>query len=257
MEIKIISSNIRFDNPADTAHAWNNRKNFLASLLNGETPDIVCTQEGRRPQLMEFNSLLDNVNIIENHREWIDERMYPCIYINNHKFFVEESGDIWLSETPYGAGSKSFNSAFPRLCTWAKLAIKETGREIFIVNCHLDHCYSETRVEQIKVLLEETFKVNSSNEALLICGDFNEHPEGDVRNTLTSIRDNLFDPWSHHELEEETTYHKFKGKLDSGSRIDWILADNRFESLEIKINKESKEGIYPSDHFPVIAKFSI
>lgn len=257
MEIKIISSNIRFDNPADTNHAWNHRKSVLAEFLNEEVPDIVCTQEGRRPQLMEFNTLLDNVDIIDAHREWIKERMYPCIYINNDKLFLEESGDIWLSETPRVAGSKSFNSAFPRLCTWAKIAIKESGREIFVVNCHLDHCFSETRVEQIKVLLTEIFEINSSNEALILCGDFNEHPDGEVRKTLMHDRPHLFDPWEFHNHQEETTFHKFKGKLDDGARIDWIIADNRFDNIEIRINKNSKEGIYPSDHFPVIAKFNI
>lgn len=257
MEIKIITSNIRFDNPADTEHAWNNRKRILADFLNSESADIICSQEGRRPQLMEFNTLLNGVSIIEGHRDWIEERMYPCIYINSDKFFIEESGDIWLSETPDVPGSKSFDSAFPRLCTWAKLAIKETGREIFIANCHLDHCFSKTRVEQIKVLLNETLKVNSSNEALILSGDFNEHPKGEVRNTIMEERGNLFDPWEHHGLEEETTYHKFKGKLDDGARIDWIIADKRFESLEVKILKDHKEGIYPSDHFPIVSKFKI
>jgi len=257
MELKIISSNIRFDNPADTEHAWNNRKLVLADFLNSESPDIICSQEGRRPQLMELNTLLTNVEIVQDHRDWIHERMYPCIYINNDKFFLEESGDIWLSETPQVAGSKSFNSAFPRLCTWAKVAIKESGREIFIVNCHLDHCYSETRVEQVKVLLDETFKINSSNEALVICGDFNDPPDGEVRKKLMGERKNLFDPWLSFNKEEETTFHKFKGQLDSGSRIDWIIADNRFKCSEIKIIKDNKNGIYPSDHFPVVANLSI
>lgn len=257
MEIKIISSNIRFDNPADNQHSWNNRKSILADLLNSEEADIICTQEGRRPQLMELNTLLKGKDIIEQHREWINERMYPSIYINTDRFFVEESGDVWLSETPNQPGSKSFNSAFPRLCTWAKLALKENGREIFIVNCHLDHCFSETRVEQIKVLLEETFSINSSNEALILCGDFNEGPDGEVRKTLREQRENLFDPWSFHEKEEETTYHKFKGTLKEGARIDWIMLDQRFESLEIKICKENLDNIYPSDHFPIISRVKI
>lgn len=257
MDIKIVSSNIRFDNPADTIHAWDNRKQILCDFLSSESPDIVCSQEGRRPQLMEFNTLLGSLEIIDSHRKWITERMYPCIYINKEKFFVEESGDIWLSETPNEPGSKSFNSAFPRLCTWAKLAIKESGREIFIVNCHLDHCFSETRVAQIKVLLEEVYEVNSSNEALLLCGDFNENPEGLVRKTLMTTRDNLYDPWISFNHPEETTYHKFKGKLEEGSRIDWIIADKRFNCSEIKLIKENTEEIYPSDHFPVVATFSI
>ena len=70
-------------------------------------------------------------------------------------------------------------------------------------------------------------------------------------------RSNLFDPWIQHKLIEETTFHKFKGKLDEGARIDWIIADKRFKSIGIKINKDNVEGIYPSDHFPVIAKFKI
>lgn len=257
MNLKIISANIRFDNPADTAHSWANRKAILGDFLAAEHPDIICTQEGRRPQLLELSSLLPKLDLIDSHRTWIKERMYPCIFINTKKLKLIKSGDVWLSETPLEAGSKSFGSAFPRLCTWVKLTATETGQSLLIVNCHLDHCYSDTRVEQVKVLIKEIAKINSENTPLLICGDFNESPEGEVRKVLMNSSDNLYDPWTSLDLDEETTFHKFKGELKEGSRIDWVIADKSLSCQEIKINKKHRAGIYPSDHFPLVASFNI
>ena len=80
--------------------------------------------------------------------------MYPSLFVRSEQMSVKKSGDIWLSETPLIAGSKSFKSAFPRLCTWASVmwfqveGDKSKGEPLFIVNCHLDHVLEETRIRQ-------------------------------------------------------------------------------------------------------------
>lgn len=249
---RVMSCNIRFSNPQDGAHDWVHRKDFVAELIHSESAGIIGTQEGREPQLRELEELLPNHTLIDQHRSWIQERMYPCLFIDLSLYEVLGSGDIWLSETPEVAGSSSFESAFPRLCTYAKLKDLKTEQEFFVVDCHLDHVKEETRVEQIKVLLAEIHKV-SGGSPLILMGDFNTSPTGPVREIVNQTK--LVDPWLTFGHEEETSFHKFDGKDPDGSktRIDWILHTPDFKAESIKLIKENKEGLYPSDHFFVCA----
>jgi len=177
--MKIISSNIRFDNPQDGENAWGFRKNILTSLLLNFSPDIICTQEGREPQLRDFANCLD-FDLLDQARYWINERMYPSIYVRKNIFEVLNFKDIWLSDTPHIAGSSSFDSAFPRLACWVQLSHKQTNQTFDLVNVHLDHLQESTRLQQIQVLIDELLKLDISTDHLIVAGDFNTHPNSDV-----------------------------------------------------------------------------
>ena len=112
MKFKVISANIRFDNPKDGKHDWNGRREIISKVINNYDTDLLGTQEGWQPQLNDLNSLLTDLEIVDSHRQWIEDRMYPSIFVNPTKIRVIDSGDVWLSETPYVAASKSFGSSF-------------------------------------------------------------------------------------------------------------------------------------------------
>jgi len=76
--------------------------------------------------------------------------MYPCIFYNPDTLTLRESGDIWLSESPASIGSSSFGSQYPRLCTWAFF-----DNDLLAVNVHLDDLKPDTRLHQIRVLMEQ------------------------------------------------------------------------------------------------------
>lgn len=252
----IITSNIRFDNPADGKHDWNCRKGLLCKILNSYLPDIIGTQEGWEPQLRELEGLLNGLRIVDENRQWIDDRMYPSIFYRPSKFRLIHSGDIWLSESPYIPASKSFGSAFPRVCTWAILEDRKTSKQVFVVNAHLDHLETSTRQEQISVLINEINRVRS-NLPIILTGDFNESPFGEVRSIINRRGVNLTDPWFDMKLPECESHHGFKGFREDGSRIDWILhSKNTLQCEKILMHKESLDGLYPSDHFPVVATIS-
>jgi endonuclease/exonuclease/phosphatase family metal-dependent hydrolase len=256
MELCFISCNIRFDNPADGQNSWSHRKDFLAQILLNERPHIIATQEGRFAQLKDLESLLVDYELIDQHRSWIGERMYPTIFIKKNTFEFCKSGDLWLSETPEIAGSRSFESAFPRLMTWTKLQLKESAKNLFIVNTHLDHIKSETRVHQIKVLAHEIKRVWDQHTPLVIMGDFNDSPQSEVRSILISEFPSLVDAWILKNEAEETSHHGFKGLMDQGARIDWIMLDHKLSLTECYMNKKNLAGKYPTDHFPIICKIN-
>ncbi|MFP5490318.1 MAG: endonuclease/exonuclease/phosphatase family protein [Bacteriovoracia bacterium] len=243
--ITVISSNIRFDNPADGVNQWSKRKDHLAKTLLSQSPLIIGTQEGREPQLREMCKLLPGYSMIDFNREWLSERMYPCFFVKTDSVNVLDCGDIWLSETPHIPGSSSFDSAFPRLCTWLKVEINKTLW--LFANVHLDHVKLSTRLAQVGVLGEEINKIKTT-EKLIILGDFNDSPQSELRDHLLSHFPTLHDPWLG---PEESSHHPFTGDHPDGSRIDWILVEGQFKNSEMKMLKDSHQGHWPSDHFPI------
>ncbi|MBT3235561.1 MAG: endonuclease/exonuclease/phosphatase family protein [Bdellovibrionales bacterium] len=256
MKLRVISSNIRFANQSDGAHDWPVRKPILANIINQFAPDLLGTQEGKQLQIQELAASLSPLILVDQHRKWITERMYPSIFINPATVELLDSGDIWLSSTPAVAGSISFNSAFPRLCTWVKARLIPINQNILYINVHLDHHYEDTRIEQIRVLLEETQKINRELNPIILSGDFNDPPHKKVWQTVTGKNSKLLDPWHYLNNPEESSHHQFKGVNPNGSRIDWIMVDPIFNPISIELDKScSTKGIYPSDHFPLKAIF--
>lgn len=255
MKLNLITCNIRFDNPADGNNSWAHRRDFLSQLLLSHRPDIIGTQEGRHGQLKDLESLLKDFQIIEGHRSWIEERMYPSLFIRKERFHVLASGDSWLSETPQVAGSIAFGSAFPRLMTWVKLEEKTDRRTFFVFNTHLDHVKSSTRVNQVKVLIEEMKKI-SGDQNFVLLGDFNDSPASEVRQLLLQSFPHLVDAWKIFHKTEETSHHAFKGELQNGHRIDWILL-NGGKAERCFMDKSTLKNLYPTDHFPVICELTL
>lgn len=257
MNLCLITSNIRFDNPSDGANSWPYRKEFLTETLLSHSPDIIATQEGRFYQLKEFEELLANYEIVDHHRSWIRDRMYPTFFVKKNKFEIIKSLDIWLSETPGIAGSLSFGSTFPRLMTWLKVQPKNSELNFIIVNTHLDHIKEETRQQQTKVLVKEIERLQDNSSRLIIMGDFNDSPSSQVRNLILTSFPSLKDSWKLFNPNEETSHHAFNGECQNGSRIDWILTEQSIHVESCFLDKRHNDGKYPSDHFPVICKIKI
>jgi endonuclease/exonuclease/phosphatase family metal-dependent hydrolase len=251
--MRLISSNIRFDNPKDLEHNWAGRRVLLAKCLTDFAPDIIATQEGRKTQLEDLEGLLINYKKATFNRNWIEERMYPTIFFNPKTVEVLDSGDIWLSKTPLVSGSFDFESTFPRLFTWIKGKISDTN--FFLINVHLDHGNPTTRASQAQVLVSEGQRLNPEKLPIIIVGDFNEGPAGEVRSIISKAFP-IYDPWIRLGLKEEESHHKFKGFLEGALRIDWILCDNSLTCESISLDKTHQGTLFPSDHFPVRAVIS-
>jgi endonuclease/exonuclease/phosphatase family metal-dependent hydrolase len=257
MKLCLISCNIRFDNPADGENAWPHRRNLLVQTLLAHNPTLIGTQEGRLLQLKELELNLSSFHLVDHHRTWINERMYPSIYTKKNLFDHISSGDIWLSETPHISGSSSFDSAFPRLATWSMIQLKKMSHPLTIVNTHLDHVKSHTRLHQAKVLCREVLKIWDPMSSLIIMGDFNDSPDSEVRKTIEENFPFLIDSWKKFNPVEESSHHAFKGEMQNGSRIDWILVDKKLAIQKCFMDKSSLKGFYPTDHYPVVCHLSL
>ncbi len=254
--MRVVSSNIRFDNPADGAWAWPNRKELLADVLLKLEPDVIATQEGWGRQVRELVSLLPGFRIVDEHRDWIEARMYPCILVKEDHVDVRDSGDSWLSATPQVPESISFGSYFPRLLTWAVLRDRRTEKSLVFANMHLDNGPKQARIEQAKVAGRELNAARPENVPVIIAGDFNAPPDGEVRQVFMEHLPQLEDPWTKLGKAEEGSFHGFGQHLDDNiARIDWILLDKRLRCHDIRLDKSCRGALTPSDHYPVVCDF--
>lgn len=54
--LKVLSWNIRFDNPSDGVHRWDNRKERVFNFLKTQNPDLIGLQEVLHNQLQEIKA---------------------------------------------------------------------------------------------------------------------------------------------------------------------------------------------------------
>lgn len=249
---KVMTFNVRFDNPQDGLHAWSFRKGLVARTVLDEAPDLLGTQECTKAQLA---FLVEN---LKGYRPCTPQRVpdddpgvqMPTIFYKVQHWVPRERGEFWLSDTPGVYRSKSWGAAFPRLLTYAKFYHLPGGVSLWFANTHLDHVSAEARRKAACMIKDW---VMAKRLPVVLVGDFNEGPGGDVQAILTRGRRGLKDAWSplrYLEGDSTPTVHHFTG-IGEGERIDWILMSPELEVLEAHLVTRS-DGL-PSDHFPCVA----
>ena len=254
-QLNVLTINLRHEAAEDGHDNWPYRKKRTVRLIQETAPAIFGTQEGRKPQVQDFSSLLQDYTLCDRHRYWDPARFYPSIFFRNDFLQILESGDRWLSETPHIHASKSWGSAFPRLATWAKCRIISDRTSFLFVDVHLDHVGAEARAGQAQALLELLLELDTNPLPVVIVSDFNDVPGSEPYRILTR---EYKDAWKERcSSERETdTWHGFTGKGQRG-RLDWILVSRGVSILDVEILRTSYGGSYPSDHFPVRAMLDV
>ncbi|MGK4567995.1 hypothetical protein [Flavobacterium sp. 3HN19-14] len=116
-DLKVMTYNLRFDNPADGENKWDLRKEFLTGQIAFYEPDFFGTQEGKLHQLKYIDSTLVNYNWIGLGRDNSPTGgEYSALFYNSDKYKVVKQATFWLSETPEKV-SKGWDAMFERICT--------------------------------------------------------------------------------------------------------------------------------------------
>lgn len=247
--LRVMSYNVRVGTAKDGANHWDQRKELCASRAAAFKPDLLGLQEALKFQNDYLREALGGYGQIGAARDDGKEKgEYSTILYRKERLEALESGTFWLSETPEDAGSKSWDSAYPRVATWGRFRDKAAGgRELLFVNTHFDHKGIQARAESAKRL--NAFLEKRGGPRIL-AGDFNAGPDSEAYATLAGI---LNDTWRALNPEiADGTYHPFNG-VPLSKRIDWIFCSADFVVKEALIDRFHENGRYPSDHFPVAA----
>jgi endonuclease/exonuclease/phosphatase family metal-dependent hydrolase len=248
--------NIRFENEEDGSNAWIHRRDLVTELIRKYDPAILGTQEGKIRQLEYIRNAVPEYLIHAPNRVSDSTAQFPTLYVCRRDLDILEGDEFWLSKTPRSHRSKNWDSAFPRMLSYAKVQPKDAASAIWVAVTHLDHVGVRARCEQAKIIARW---VAGLSGPLILMGDFNDHPGSDVHGLLTAPDTGLKDSWELLKLNENSdsfTYHGFDG-VPRKTRMDWILVSSHFHVKCAGIVRDHRGGSYPSDHFPYMVDVEI
>jgi len=255
--IKVMSYNIRFDNPGDSVNAWPNRKDKVAALIRKYNPDIIGVQEALLHQLHDLTRILPDYSFVGVGRDDGKELgEYSAILYRHGRFGLLGNTTQWLSETPEVPGSKSWDAAITRIVTIARFYDKELKREFGIFNTHFDHVGKEARNFSAIALTHLINNTRTKNENLpiVLTGDFNCERSEPPYQTL--VKDELLQDTK--PVNDQTgTFCGFEVDATECRAIDFIFHTKEWILRGYKVIEDHDEKYYPSDHLPVLTEFEL
>ncbi|HTX88886.1 MAG TPA: endonuclease/exonuclease/phosphatase family protein [Bacteroidales bacterium] len=259
--IRVMTFNIRYANPDDGNYSWPNRKPMVLSMLEKEQPDIIGFQEVLHSQLMDLAGSLKEYNWSGVGRDDGKEQgEYSVIFYRKDRFEKEDGSTFWLSETPEVPGSRSWNAACNRIVTWVKLKEKRTGMEFFVFNTHFDHASAQAREESARLILARVGGI-AGNTVAVVTGDFNDTAGSVPYRLLTQGPGGLLDSGllAKEKTGPDYSFIGFPFKPEPGNLIDFVLFHNLDADLirSHAVITYNENGLYPSDHLPVLTVFDI
>ncbi len=257
--LMVMSFNIRYGSADDGANSWPHRADLVWEVLREHAPDVLGVQEALRFQLDELHESVPGygeVGVGRDDGEQAGE--YAAILYREDRLRLVESGTFWLSDTPAVPGSTSWGNHLTRICSWARLADRRSGRPVLVFNVHFDHQSQPSR-EKSAELLAARLGARRTTEPVIVLGDFNAGEDNPARLLLvTGPRPGLLDTYRavHAPSAGEGTFNGFVGDT-SGARIDAVLVSRDWHVHDAAIVRTRYDGRYPSDHFPVTAVLGI
>ncbi|BCU75483.1 endonuclease/exonuclease/phosphatase family protein [Luteolibacter sp. LG18] len=259
--LRVMTFNLRYINRGDHfSRAWTARRDQVAEIIRRDHPDVLGVQEALRPMLDDLGQRLDGyVEIGVGREDGLQKGEYSALLVRADRFSIQQTGTFWLSDTPETVNSKSWGNTVVRICTWARLWDRKTSRVIHFYNTHMDHESQPAREKGIALILDR-IAARQPAGPFLLTGDLNSGQENPVQELIRTSASRPLDVWKTVHPDESAsvsgTMHGFTGKTDGG-RIDYIYASPDLKLVAADILHDAKDGVWPSDHFPVRATLEI
>ncbi len=265
-DIKIMTFNILYNSHKVFSGntSWEIRHPIMIDCLKNHTPEMLGTQESFEfqtdsiikafPQWSVFGKgRYHNVPAVNPNRPYEDMGGESCrILFDTTRFVLLDEGTFWHSDYPDSAGSR----------TWGKFQIKNSNTKFVVMNTHFH--WGEPYVENTARLIMKKWREIAARLPTILMGDFNLDPASETHKLFcgeiaaANIRGNFIDCWQALKKPEidAGTSNDFNG-TKSKTRIDWILVTPEFKVNTIDIIYDNENGIYPSDHYPVMAELTL
>ncbi|MCU7582528.1 endonuclease/exonuclease/phosphatase family protein [Riemerella anatipestifer] len=254
--LKLMTFNIRYDNPDDGLNVWRNRILNTKNLLEFYTPDIIGFQEVLPNQYLDLKTILPSYNSYSLGRDSENQGEACSLFFNKNRFELLDSGTFWLSPTPNKI-SKAWGANLNRICSWVMLKDNISKSTLKIYNLHFDHESELSRKNSLALIQEYINKDREQNIYTLVMGDFNTTFSN--QELLQQVLPPLAEAstLAKKTLLNNGTFQAFGKKVGQSPRIDYIFVPKDTEVLQYQILSNQFYGQYPSDHFPVLTEIYI
>ena len=256
--LRVMTFNIRYDEPRDGVNAWPNRKKKVADVIRFHKADVIGVQEALLSQLRDLKSLLPGVSWCGVGRsDGKEAGEFSAILYRDARLELLETKTFWLSETPDAAGSKGWDASYPRIVTWAKFRDRVSKKTFFHFNTHFDHRGERARTESASLILRRIGEI-AGTHPFILTGDLNVREASEAYKTLTkgartvSLEDAKSASANGH-FGGESTFSAFK-ELEPGMKIDYVFVRKGIAVVEHGVLSDRWDGLWASDHLPVLAE---
>lgn len=252
--IKVMSYNIRCFALDDLGvKSWGNRSKYVKEVIKSNDPDIIGFQEVMQIHEQFLKEELTEYSFHTAYREKSLFQEGVMIAYKTEKFTLEQEGMFWLSNTPEKQ-SKDWDSSFPRVANYVVLTEKATGKKITFFDTHLDNNGDIAREKQLEVILSKLDGI--AEGCVFLVGDMNDFDDSSMYKKATEKLTDAMTVAKNVSVGTGATYQAYGTKLDH-KRIDYCFVTNGTEILDFKVDDTTFNGIYPSDHFPIIVKAAL
>ena len=257
--LRVMTFNIRYNNPGDSANAWPYRKDYVNSQILFHRADIIGVQEALHAQLMDMKAGLSNYRFVGVGRtDGLQKGEYSAIFFDSTRLELLGQATFWLAEQTDKPGLKGWDAAIERVVTWAKFRDRKTKKIFFHFNTHFDHIGKVARRESAKLVLQKVKQIAGSTPAI-ITGDFNAMPSDEPIQVIVAADnpDHLTDTKQISKTPHygpAGTFNAFTSKEINDQPIDYIFITHGFGVLQHATLSQTWQGRFSSDHFPVFAE---
>ena len=228
---------------------------LMISEIRKADPDIIGVQEWLfAHEAAMLNELNDDYEYIAVSRDGSIIGEMCAILYKSERFELVDTHTYWVSETPE-VKSKGWDAKLYRICTVANLKDKKNGKVIRFGNVHLDNVAKLASENGTKLVID---RAGASEYPAIQVGDFNyditsKNYEYCIENMDDArlVAPNAF---------TTSTYNGWNEKkiMDGGNPIDHCLVTkDAFNILSYEVYSHKVDGLFASDHFPVVIKMEL
>lgn len=251
-QFSAMTYNIRYSTPNDGENWWEQRKEWVAEVVDYYAPDVLGIQEGLERQVAYLDSVFSTYQYVGVGRDdGIKAGEFSAVFYNSDKLEVLDSGTFWLSETP-SKPSYGWGANYRRVCSWALFKNKHTQEEVLVFNAHFDHEVALARLNSAKLMHQKVLQLTDGETPVVLMGDFNATPNADPIQFLKEHYADSKIVSVQSPFGPEGTYNGFDVNHPLDRRIDYIFVNDKITVERYAVIAESRYGRTPSDHLPVL-----
>lgn len=250
MELKVISFNIRCTDDKN-GHSIEERAPRLAQTILPCDADLIGIQEFRPKWEAHFEKYFgEDYELFNKYRDDTRFESAPILW-KKDKFECIDKGYFWLSDTPEVMSAGWDTLGHNRICEYAILLHKESGKKFNFINTHYgfgDDC----QVKSSALIAKKAKEL--SDLPTFVTGDFNMNPGSEGYKEIVKY---FTDSNAVTTKDTRITYHGYEPEKHVHAHIDYCFVGEGVTPTYRELLDKTFDGKFPSDHYGVFVKLEI